>query len=572
MRGIMKLTLALMLFSMAFQPLLAMNEQYGEAATCEFPTSLHLGLISKITGKLIIHCSGVYVGSGLMLTAAHCATNIDEDGEAYVYFGEDWQDPVWSTSDVECVSHPGGDWSAEHPDQIYEGSDIAYCKLGSGGTTNWPEPPIIPVMVPNSCENEYIRDALFSSPPSATTFPDEPFGLNINKIFATASGVGFNNPNCEISTDAGCTTGIKRFTDVPIRSERFIKENKAILFPIVQPDPVALLNGDSGGPLYFRMLDGSWRLIGLATAISVENLWNHNSSKGELHQDLFPVAYYTSVPRYVRWIENSSGVDITPCHTYNPDTNRWDFTGGSSCADNVPTSSTAGGSAWFFGSGDNVTACTTSLVSTTDACAGWTPPPFNPPLTAIIPSSTQGKAALALAISGQTSFSESVPPAEGSGFFGPTSTKIELFGTSGPDRLRGTARDDEIIAGRGADVVHALGGDDDLLGGDGNDRLWGGHGDDLILPGRGRDIVRGGPGNDTVVLQGTCELEFGEILLGGPGDDTLVSPLSWFQLLIRGVIAFGFETIKATHPDSEAWTCHPPPSDFQVIGGQRQTP
>lgn len=183
-------TLVLLLLSIG--PLMALSDHYDEASTCEFTTSLQFGYISSETDEVFMGCSG------LMLTAAHCEDNIDQSGEAYVYSGEDWQDPACSTSNVECVRHPG----SRQGDELYEGPDIAYCNLGCGSASDpSPEPPIVPVMVPNSCENDSIRHALFSSHPSATNFPDEPFGLNIHKIFTTASSAGLNDPSCELSTD-----------------------------------------------------------------------------------------------------------------------------------------------------------------------------------------------------------------------------------------------------------------------------------------------------------------------------------------------------------------------------------
>jgi MYXO-CTERM domain-containing protein len=61
--------------------------------------------------------------------------------------------------------------------------------------------------------------------------------------------------------------------------------------------------GDSGGPLYLHMPDGTWRLIG-GDFSSPD--WN-NSGKPR-------VSTYTSTPFHVAWAEMQSGIDITPCH------------------------------------------------------------------------------------------------------------------------------------------------------------------------------------------------------------------------------------------------------------------
>jgi hypothetical protein len=550
------------------QPALAMDDYYTEANSCEFPTSLHLGLLNPDTDEPSVMCSGVYVGSGLMLTAAHCAYLIDESGEAFVYFGEDWQNPAWSSSDVNCVRHPAGYkyTNEEEGIDIYRGPDIAYCKLDTGTANDWPEPPIIPVMVPNSCENDYIYEELFSSPPGATSYPGEPFGLNINKIYATASGVGTNQPGCTTKFENGCYSGIKRYVDVPIHPESYSTKTKSILFPIIQPDPVALRPGDSGGPLYFRMYDNSWRLIGTNSYNYKRLIYVYNPETNVLEQEEFLISLYTGTPRYVGWIEASSERDITPCHTYNSSTGRWDFTGGTGCANNVPKSDTAGDGYWFVGNGDNITACLSyPLVYESDACAGWTPPPFEPPIAAPGLPDTQSGSALLLAVEGEMPFLEAEPSAEGLGLFRKANPKHEVYGTADKDVLHGSDGDDAVIAGSGPDIVHGHEGDDDLMGNHGDDHIMGGVGNDLIIPGHGRDKVNAGSGDDIVVIQGTCELEEGEVLVGGDGIDTLVSPLTTDELMIAGVIANEFETFIPTHPDSEMWTCDPQPVDIEYF-------
>jgi Ca2+-binding RTX toxin-like protein len=79
------------------------------------------------------------------------------------------------------------------------------------------------------------------------------------------------------------------------------------------------------------------------------------------------------------------------------------------------------------------------------------------------------------------------------------------LGTSGDDRLKGTAGPDVICAGAGNDQISGLSkgdrviagpGDDFLSGGKGPDHLLGGPGDDQMIGGKGRDTVKGGPGQD----------------------------------------------------------------------------
>ena len=82
-----------------------------------------------------------------------------------------------------------------------------------------------------------------------------------------------------------------------------------------------------------------------------------------------------------------------------------------------------------------------------------------------------------------------------------------IVGTTGDDRLNGTARDDVIDGGAGNDRIDGRGGDDVICGGDGNDQLGGGGGSDLIDGGGGDDSLTGGADIDVVD--------------GGSGDDTI---------------------------------------------------
>jgi|GEM_PF-3282274 len=66
----------------------------------------------------------------------------------------------------------------------------------------------------------------------------------------------------------------------------------------------------------------------------------------------------------------------------------------------------------------------------------------------------------------------------------------EINGTSGNDRLRGSAEDDIIDGGEGNDFLFGFAGDDTLIGGDGNDNLYGGAGNDSIDGGDGFDTLR----------------------------------------------------------------------------------
>lgn len=91
-----------------------------------------------------------------------------------------------------------------------------------------------------------------------------------------------------------------------------------------------------------------------------------------------------------------------------------------------------------------------------------------------------------------------------------------IFGTAGNDNLRGTTKNDLIIALEGNDTVNGGVGNDCIVGGDGNDNLNGAVGNDMVVGGLGGDTVEGGAGND--MLDGGSD---NDTISGGPGNNTL---------------------------------------------------
>jgi hypothetical protein len=88
--------------------------------------------------------------------------------------------------------------------------------------------------------------------------------------------------------------------------------------------------GDSGGPVFVQLDDGSWRVFGITS-------WGYGCGGG---------GYYSMMHRAVGWIEQQSGVDITPCHdadgTWNPSDACGDF----------PLETRPGSDTWAAGCGD----------------------------------------------------------------------------------------------------------------------------------------------------------------------------------------------------------------------------
>src|SRR5690606_4917360 len=67
-------------------------------------------------------------------------------------------------------------------------------------------------------------------------------------------------------------------------------------------------NGDSGGPAYVQLSDGSWRVFGVTSRGTTGNCADES--------------IYGLIHSHVQWIEDASGLDVTPCHdadgTWNP--------------------------------------------------------------------------------------------------------------------------------------------------------------------------------------------------------------------------------------------------------------
>ena len=115
----------------------------------------------------------------------------------------------------------------------------------------------------------------------------------------------------------------------------------------------------------------------------------------------------------------------------------------------------------------------------------------------------------------------------------PVRVRYECFGRTArltePDRrgvIRGTARNDVIIALRGDLIVLAGAGRDRICTGGGDDFVSGASGRDLIHTGRGRDRADGGGGQDYLDGAGGHDrLQGGhgasDTLVGGSGDDDL---------------------------------------------------
>lgn len=296
------------------------------------------------------HCTGAYVGNGVVLTAAHCLWSTTGNppvpieisfSQLDIRFGESQSDPELIVPVLGCVGHPDG-----FPDigfnsaLTYEGVDLAYCVLDVDTENEefLAQVPLVPPMIPSGCSRDWLSRAMR--------------GVAPGRPLAMATGMGCDDADCEGSA------GTKRFTGVELH--RFLATPKQLQIPRFA-QTVGLYRGDSGGPLYVRLPDHTWRLVGV----------NHGTSGGP------SPAHVQSVPPYLGWIEWHSGLDITPCHTRMPQTSDYVFTGG--CEGMLALDPDAEDD-WLDG-------CAVTLGGPSDAaaneCAEW---PIGPTSTFLAPS------------------------------------------------------------------------------------------------------------------------------------------------------------------------------------------
>jgi serralysin len=115
---------------------------------------------------------------------------------------------------------------------------------------------------------------------------------------------------------------------------------------------------------------------------------------------------------------------------------------------------------------------------------------------------------------------------------------LQVVGSEGDDRLRGTAHNDHLSGLGGNDRLIGLKGDDRLEGGDGNDVLNGDAGDDVLDGGAGNDRLLGGKGNDWLSGgDGHDRLDGGQgddVFLADPGDDVILGGAGTDLLIVAG--------------------------------------
>lgn len=280
----------------ATPPAHALDDDVGtECGSCQFPTAVRMPL-----------CSGVYVGQNMVLTAAHCVSNVNE-GTSRAYFGEDSSDAAASAVIESCVRHPDGSGSAGAFGDSYDGVDLAFCILSDEEAL--PDLPIVPPMTPTGCERDWLAHQVYASG---------------SHPIVTAVGSG-----CADYYNGGthCDDGVKRYLALQLIQQTTYNGSSTKLEVERWGElSTRLMDGDSGGPLFEVLPDGSWRLLGVLHGTNVA----------------LKAGFYEAIPPYLHWIEAESGIDITPCHEFQG--GEWKVAG--SCAGELPLDTNLAGGSW----------------------------------------------------------------------------------------------------------------------------------------------------------------------------------------------------------------------------------
>ena len=251
------------------------------AGACQFPTVVSM----LVGGGSSMVCTGTLIHPQIVLTAAHCL--LPESPIDAVGFGEkspDVGNPALVVDTVDCVGHPDYGTTGAH--------DVAYCVLEQPVSL-----PIVPLIA--GCE----LDALV---------PGQEVVI-----------VGFGSTYAVVDEEGNFLeiegVGTKRYTTQTVHSHS-VELGEVNMLGVDNMHSACF--GDSGGPAFVRLADGTWRVFGTGSHLFDTGAFPPPPDGNTCGAGVA----YGHAGLVAGWLEAETGFDLTPCHDA-----AGTFTGGPGC-------------------------------------------------------------------------------------------------------------------------------------------------------------------------------------------------------------------------------------------------